>query len=295
MAKKPEGKKTAAKKQPVKKPMPERIGANTRKRMAEERAQKAGTITRLARSVLRIVIVVAIAAVVGFAAFTCSPSVLVKVSETAKSGKKLSTNVRIVKCGKQTQKLLEHALDSLLGRDSLSFERDDILSVAAAIPEIEKVTVKKTRNRTGRGKITLIRVTEREPVALIHCGDVFLVDKKGIRFSARPGQYYDLPLLVIDGEISRDTVDLKAFNVIKKASRYLGNDFFRQISQIDISDDSMVNLFFKSGETEYVIGYDDIEGRLAHVKELRERLLGEHVKPVRVDMRYRSLAFSSAQ
>jgi hypothetical protein len=281
------------KKNAVKKTMPERIGANTRKRMEEERAKRSGAIVRLMGKVSKVVAATTIVAAAGFAVFTYSPAALAKASETAKSGKRLSANVRIVKCGKQTQKLLENALDSLLQYDSLSFDRTEILRIAAAIPEIEKIAIKRIRSKASREKATLIRVTEREPVALVHCGDVFLVDKKGVRFAAKPGKYYDLPLLVINSGTLRDTVDLKTFNVIKKASRGLGNTFFGQISQIDISDVSAINLLFKSGEAEYVVGYEDIEGRLAHIKELRERLLEEHIEPVRVDMRYRSLAFSS--
>ncbi|MDR2577478.1 MAG: cell division protein FtsQ/DivIB [Chitinispirillales bacterium] len=290
MSKKPMSKKPAAKK-----PMPGRIGANTRKRMEEARAQRPGAIARLAGRISKVVATATIVAAAGFAVFTYSPAVWAKAAETAKTTKKLSANVRIVKCGKQTQKLLENALDSLLRYDTLSFDRAEILRAAATIPEIEKIGIKRARCWASREKITRIKITEREPVALVHCGNIFLVDKKGIRFAVRPGQFYDLPLLVIDDRTLQDTVDMKIFNTIRKTSRTLGNSFFQQISQIDVSDNSAVNLLFKSGEAEYVVGYEDIENRLPHIKELRERLLEGPVKPVRVDMRYRSLAFSSTQ
>jgi hypothetical protein len=288
--------------------MSKRVGANRRRlideqrtgkpRVKKQREQQAVASSGVMKACRRVVTVVAFAAASGFAAFTYGPTVFTMATDLVKSGNRLHTNVKIVNCGKFTQVSLMCALDSLLRGDSFAFDRAAVLRAASVIPEIEKISVRKIRDRKSRERITLIKVTERKPVALVHGGDISLVDKKGVLFAAAPGRFYDLPLLVVDGGGTHlgDTIDLRLFNTIKKVSRGLGTAFFSEISQIDVSGGTTVNLTFKACETEYVVNSGEIEGKLAHVKRVRERLLEEdNAGPARIDMRYGSLAFTSAQ
>jgi len=122
-----------------------------------------------------------------------------------------------------------------------------------------------------------------------------LVDKKGICFSPIPGQFYDLPLLTLGSVAPGDTVDLELFNKIKRAARSLGGAFFREISEIDLSGTSEVNLTFRSSDTEYKVAVRDVESRLVHVKALKERLTNDSAKSMRIDLRYRNLAFATVR
>ena len=272
-----------------------RIGANRRKYLDEQRARKPRASMCVLRKTLKVAVVVLFATSAGFAAFNYGPEAYFKISEVVVSGRALPANVRITNCSRATEAKIKCGIDLLAKAEPAGFDRADVIKAAATIPEVEKITVKKTRDRLSREKTTLIKVVERKPVALVHVGEICLVDKKGVRFTANPGQFYDLPLLVIGRGPLYDTVDLDVFNRIKKASQGFGRAFFQDISQIDISDASVVGLVFRSGETEYAVNPQDIEKKLVHVKELRDRLLLEDGGPARIDMRYGSLAFTSAQ
>ncbi|MDR0305394.1 MAG: cell division protein FtsQ [Chitinispirillales bacterium] len=268
--------------------MAKRIGANRRKAMAEQRKYK----PRRARKFAGVFAVTLLIAAAGFAAYTYGSAVSTHITEAVKSNfkynKELYTEYQIVNCGKNNESLLKAAIDSLLKFDSLSLKRDDVFKAALVIPEIERVNIRKTRD-----KRTLIKVIERTPVALVQDGSIWLVDKNGVRFAVMPGQYYDLPLLSFGGANLSDTVGLEMFNAIKKTARNLGNTFFKQISQIGFSDSGSISLIFKSGHTEYTIGSENIEERLARVKKVKERLQEENRDPARIDLRYRSLAVVS--
>jgi len=271
-----------------------RVGANRQKHIEEQRAQLPRAVKQAFKKWSKTGAIAAAAVAAGIAIFTYSPDIYAKASQSFQAGRRLGSSVKITNCCKQTEASLKNALDSLVIADSFAFDRVHVLKTVSMIPEIEKVSIKKCRERASREKVTSIKVTERKPVALLHDGDICLVDKNGIRFAPRPGQYYDLPIIVVDGGDDRDTVDLQVFNTIKKISRNLGGAFFEQISQINLSDSSALNLIFKSGEAEYLVGYDDLDERLVHIKKLRERLMEENGEPARIDMRYRSLAVTSS-
>jgi hypothetical protein len=231
---------------------------------------------------------VALSAAALFAVNKYSPAAGGYIAEAFKSNNELSAEFQIVNGSVYTALLLKAAVDSLVKSDSNSLKKDAIFRTAAAIPEIERLNIKSDRN-----KKTILRITERTPVALVLDGDIRLVDKNGVRFKTLPGQYYDLPLISFGNTGLSDKVELDKFNTIKKASASFGGDFFKQISQIDFDNKSSVNLIFKSGRTEYTMGSDDIENRLGHIKTLREKLMRENREPARVDLRYRGLAYLS--
>jgi len=265
-----------------------RIGANRRIAIAEQRAKRPRRVKRFGSAgVIAVLIIAAL-----FAIYEYSPTVSNYVTETVKSAFKskseLTAEFQIVNGSAQTTLLLKTAVDSLVKGDSLSIKKDAIIQAAAAIPEIEKINIK-----SGRDKKTVLKITERVPVALVLDGGIRLVDKNGVRFNAMPGQYYDLPLITFGSANLSDTIKLETFNTLKKTAGNLGGDFFRQISQIDFSDSSFVNLIFKSERTEYTIGSDDIEKRLGHIKTLRERLIQDNREPNHADLRYRGLAYLS--
>jgi hypothetical protein len=280
-----------AKSKPVKSA---RIGANRQMQMAEKRAKMPSLVKRAA---LRFAKVAACAALVGgivLSVLTYGHKLSDRISGAVKSGGRLPSAVKVTGCSLPVQASFMRAVDSMLRADSSSFCRAGILRAASAIPEIENVDVRRSIG-TSKDKMTLITVTERKPAAMIHNGGILLVDKKGICFSPVPGQFYDLPLLSFGGVAPGDTVDMELFNTIKRAAKSLGGAFFREISEIDLSKTSEVNLTFRSSDTEYKVFAKDVENRLVHVKALRERLTDESGKSMRVDLRYRNLAFATAR
>ena len=280
---------------PVKaaKSKPARIGANRQMQIAEKRANMPSVVKSAARRIAKIAACVALAGGVVFLGLTRGPALSERIFGAVKSSTGLPSAIKVTGCSLPVQTLLVRAIDSMALADSSLFCRAGILTAASAIPEIESVNVKKVGG--AKDKKTLITVTERKPVAIVHNGGIFLVDKNGICFSPTPGRFYDLPLLSLGGVTPGDTVDLELFNTIKKSAKILGNGFFREISEIDLRDGADVNLIFKSSDTEYKVAAKDIEKRLAHVKALKERLTNDNGKPMRVDLRYRNLAFATTR
>jgi cell division septal protein FtsQ len=282
------------KSKPVKSIKSVRIGANRQMQMAERRANMPSVLKRAALRYAKIAVCLALAGGVVFLALTYAPAVSDRISGAVKSGSMLPPAVKVTGCSLPVQALLMRAIDSMVSADSSSFCRAGILAAASAISEIESVNVRKVTG-VSKDKTTLITVTERKPVAIVHNGGIFLVDKKGICFSPVPGQFYDLPLLAVGGVAPGDTVDLELFNTVKRAAKNLGGAFFRDISEIDLSKASEVNLVFRSSDTEYKVLARDVENRLVHVKALRERLTDDNSKHMRIDLRYRNLAFATTR
>jgi len=281
---------------PVKaaKSKPVRIGANRQMQIAEKRAKMPSMVKNAALRFAKIAACLAIVGGVVYGVLTYGPGVSGKISDVVKSSSKLPSDVKVVGCSLPVQALLMKSIDSMTRADSSSFCRAGILRAASAISEIENVSVKRIGGASD-GKTTLITVKERKPVAMVHNGGIFLVDKNGVCFSPIPGKFYDLPLIAFGRVAPGDTVDLELFNRIKTAARGLGGAFFRDISEIDLSGTSEVNLTFRSNDTEYKIASRDVESRLVHVKALKERLTQENAKPMRIDLRYRNLAFATAR
>jgi len=269
---------------------PARIGANREMQMAEKRANMPSIVKRAALRLTKVVVCLALVCGIVFSIVKYGPVLTDKISGAVKSGSKLASDVRITGCSLPVQASLMRAIDSMTCADSSSFCREGILKVALAIPEIENINVKKIKGMAD-DKTTLIAVTERKPVAMVHNGAIFLVDKKGVCFSPTPGRFYDLPLLAVGAVSPGDTVNLELFNTVKKTAKNLGVAFFRDISEIDLSKSSEVNLFFRSGGTEYKVSARDVETRLVHVKALKEKLTVENGKQTKIDLRYRNLAF----
>jgi cell division septal protein FtsQ len=273
---------------------PVRIGANRQMRIAEKRAKFPAAVRSAA---LRFVRVAACAAFIGGIAYSVLAHGHVlssRVFAAVKPSYGLPAAVRVTGCSPFVQASFMRIVDSVSRAAPHSFSRAKILKAASAIPEIENVSVKKVRD-ASKEKVTLITVTERKPVAIIHNGGIFLVDRRGVRFSPVPGRFYDLPLLAYGGKVLGDTVDMELFNTIKKAAYEQGDAFFREISEIDLSGTSEVNLLFRSSDTEYRLAARDVENRLAHVKALKERLTHESAKHMRIDLRYRNLAFATVR
>jgi cell division septal protein FtsQ len=280
---------------PVKavKSKPVRIGANRQMQIAEKRANMPAVVKSAARRFAKIAACAAAVGGVVFLGVTHGPALSERITGAVKSSGMLPSAVKVTGCSLPVHTSLIRAIDLMTLADSSSFCRAGILAAAAAIPEIESVNVKKVGG--AKDKATLINVTERRPVAIVHDGGIFLVDKKGVCFSPIPGRFYDLPLLSLGSVTPGDTVDLELFNTIKKSARGLDKAFFREISEIDLRDGADVNLIFRSSDTEYKVAAKDIEKRLAHVKALKERLTNESDKTMRVDLRYRNLAFATTR
>jgi len=277
---------------PVKaaKSKPMRIGANRQMQIAEKRAKMPSLVKNAALRFAKIAACLTIVGGVVYGVLTYGPGVSGKISGAIKSSGRLPSDIKVTGCSLPVQALLIRAIDSMTRTDSSSFCRAGIIRAAATISEIENVGVKRIGG-TSNGQTTLITVKERKPVAMIHNGGIFLVDKRGICFSPVPGEFYDLPLISFGRVTPGDTVDLELFNRIKTAARGLGAAFFRDISEIDLSGGSEVNLIFRSSDTEYKVASRDVESRLVHVKALKERLTQESAKPMRIDLRYRNYAF----
>lgn len=277
---------------------PKRIGANGMKMKQEMRAQRPRLIRAFLKKTARVLAVVALAAAVVYVGVVCGPVAYNRVATAAVHARELPSVIKVTGASAHTEKLLRSAIAGMLGDSAVIFDEAIVKDAAATLPVIEKVSVRKIKDRLTSEEVTRIRVVERRPVAIVHYGEMMLVDKNGTRFAPEPGRYYNLPLLITRKvEQESGNIDMEMFNEIKKITDAFGANFFSQISQIGVDNDEHVYIYFKSGEAEYVVGRENLAERLAYVQQLRERFLSsnEYDAPLRVDVRYRGLAFAAVK
>ncbi|MFP4012860.1 MAG: cell division protein FtsQ/DivIB [Chitinispirillaceae bacterium] len=259
--------------------MNKRVGANRLKTINEQRIRKSRRLKRM----LPWYGVAVVVLLLGFAGYMYMPDIMESVSGKIEVYRILPADYKIEGCSRHTATLLSTVLDSLIGKDSLTFKRSNIVNAAQSLPSIEKVNVRKSF-----GKQTVVTVTERIPVAIIQKGVLSLVDSKGAVFPPEPGTSYDLPLLI---GMEQNSLAFEIFAEIRRVSMQLGGSFHRQISQVDLSDSGVVNVTFKTGPAVYRMRSGEIQTRLVHMKNIREELQKECREPALVDLRYRNLAF----
>ncbi|MFP4163253.1 MAG: cell division protein FtsQ/DivIB [Chitinispirillaceae bacterium] len=259
--------------------MSKRIGANRLKTLNEQKARK----TKRFRKSVPWCIAFAVLVAMGTAAYPYVPGVVEQASERIEKFRILPVKYEVENCSSHTESLVECVLDSLIRNDSLPFKRSILSAELMKIPAVEKVKIRKSF-----GKKTVITVTERKPVAIVHRGDFCLVDDNGVAFPAVSGVSYDLPLVV---GLNQNASAFGEFMKIRNRAKRLSDSFYRQISQIDLKDSGLVGFTFKTGSAVYKMRSEDVRMRLVHMKNLREELQKEFREPEVVDLRYRSLAF----
>lgn len=169
-----------------------------------------------------------------------------------------------------------------------------VAATLRAEPWIEKVRCIKKWWGT-----VVIEIKERKPVALIHTGEIELVDKNGVILPVEPGTRYVLPLVYgikvkrgSDGGQFLDSLTMKRINVFMES---LGNDdtqWMQALSQVDMSSSLMASCYIKDADLTVSLPYEVDRKKLRNLRYMIDALKQEN-SGKSIDLRYDNIAFVS--
>jgi hypothetical protein len=273
--------------------MAKRIGANGRKKMAERRGHGVKTTRRT------IVILICCIAL-GGALFalrsvpTLAERAFSKIG-SAIGGLKPSSVNRVEVLGATRigpEELLKRAgITTPCTYDEIRNER--LAAVYAACPWIGKVST----HRAWGGIVTL-RITERQPVALVQAGKVCYVDHEGVYLPVTGRQLPDLPLLSgLRDSTGSDRIRRLTVSACERMNRFLTESkafdsaLAGRITQIGFGDRGIDRVMFEGSPTTVLVNEEEIAGGLERLAALRKVLKNDSLPPVRIDLACRGLAF----
>jgi cell division protein FtsQ len=180
----------------------------------------------------------------------------------------------------------------------LSARELDLVSVNAHIRENPFVqTVRVHRKLPDR---IVIRIEEKEPVALLKVGDTFYcVDAEGLVLPSKPGKLYDLP--VLSGDF-KGGLDLGAQAGGARVERGLGflrtiledrPELVSVISELVLDDNRELTLYLRRRGIPVRLGKEGYPVKIRCLKAVLERLAQERTfsKVKYVDMRFNGRIF----
>ncbi len=180
------------------------------------------------------------------------------------------------------------------GISMLDLKTRDIQERIQKNPRVAQVKVRRKIPHT-----MVIAVTEREPVAFVNLGVIYMTDRKGFLWPLKSHTYWNLP--IISGVA--DTLIDDTYHRLKKDAVEKMNRFFKdterldgrvplRISQIDFSREDAVCIKIESSPLYALIKSSQVVEDLKHLQEILTTMDDNTDKmPSFVDLRYNNLAF----
>ncbi len=192
----------------------------------------------------------------------------------------------------QIQETVDAVLDTVIDSKIFRVNEKRISSALKVIPSLQGAQVK--RGITGRVVVNLIA---RQPVALVQRnGKIELVDKSGFIFPVKSSAVYEVPLLTGCRAKSedRDRIWAQDMKTVLDLIGYVKNRsdlFYRQISQIDLSENQRVVVSFQSSPVKFVLDRNDVTANLRYADKIRAMLTEGFWNPAVVNLSHKNLAF----
>lgn len=171
-----------------------------------------------------------------------------------------------------------------------------LAGMQSASPWIEKIKVVGIKN----GAVVLC-IVERKPIALLQTvQDLCLVDARGVCLPLGRRTGYDLPLLsgladsASDDGVRRLTQESTSrMNRFFRESRDADASFSKMISQAGFgsADDCLVRVMLAGSAGVLVMNENAVAEGIQKYAGLRSAMAGDSLKPARIDLAYRNLAF----
>ncbi|HLV32439.1 MAG TPA: FtsQ-type POTRA domain-containing protein [Chitinispirillaceae bacterium] len=146
--------------------------------------------------------------------------------------------------------------------------------------------------------IILIRIKEREPVALVNDGNIRQIDRNGIVLPFIAGSVSSLPVITGLTIIKNGTDnyyqvvedDLKRLLVVLNEVERSEKELLSGISQIDLTNKNLIRVKLQSLPTVIEMDTANISDRFAYLEALENMLCRDNA-PERINLCYQNLAF----
>lgn len=146
--------------------------------------------------------------------------------------------------------------------------------------------------------IILIRIKEREPVALVNDGNIRQIDRNGIVLPFIAGSISSLPVITGLTIIKNGTDnyyqvvedDLKRLLVVLNEVERSEKELLSGISQIDLTNKNLIRVKLQSLPTVIEMDTANISDRFAYLEALENMLCRDNA-PERINLCYQNLAF----
>lgn len=164
---------------------------------------------------------------------------------------------------------------------------------------IEEIAwVKKARVGRRLPGSVVINVTEKEPVAYVNAGGIFVLDEEGRMHRMAAGYFDDLPLVrgLRDsiGENGASYVKMGDFNMLIAFRREVGKaapGISRRVTQIDFSEET-VDIKLESYRTVITLARSRIPQGMRRLRRLVDNMGGESSdSPERIRLQFKNLAY----
>jgi cell division protein FtsQ len=271
--------------------MAKRLGANSRRVVAERKVNTKREAGVIARRVIPVVKYLAIAAAIGAGGFMAARSLMhsshllagFKVKQVSVKGVHRLDKATVLKiAGIKT------------GDQLLKLKTKEIRKRVAGLCWVLTVNVHRRLPDA-----VVIEIEEREPVALVDTGRICLTDRQGVLLPLRPNAYVDLPLLsgvclqrpaVVPARLSAETV--AAMDELFTQLAGCPTSLVHRISQIHFANGATVQC--KLAGNPALIELD--RGNIAHGIGRLEQILAsldkeDRGQPRRINLCYESLAY----
>lgn len=174
------------------------------------------------------------------------------------------------------------------------------LDISGIVERIKKNQwVKKVNVRRVFPHTVVIKVVEREPIAIVNLGSVYLVGRENVLWPVKKGEYWNLPVIsglkdtIINGNIHK--LKDNEFNKMKDfIDNYqcVKNSISRKISQVDFRDNDMV--YVKMFESPVVVRLrmSEIGEGLEMLSAILKKVGSKSINDIRfVNLCYSNIAF----
>lgn len=271
-------------------PKRKRVGANWRNRLARNKERRRIGVSGLFAKVFRTTLAAVFGTFVVVAGYFMArkAAVILRTAEFLQLAKVRVAGV----CQVDTADVVRLA-DISMGTPMISLKPREIRHRIESNPWIEKAHVR----RSIPGTI-VVSVTEREPIALVNAGNVYLTDRSGLMWTLRSKTYWDLPMFtgladtVLDGRRSLTAEARARMNRFLDTYREQASKPVPRIGQVMFGEDGSIRVKLASVPILARLAEESLATGVRHLHRLVRMLETENNARIRyIDLCYRNMAF----
>ncbi len=166
--------------------------------------------------------------------------------------------------------------------------------------KLEKLTwVNKVEISRRFPATVVIKVQEREPIALIASEGVYLTDESGILIELPKKEYFDLPVITglkdsitPEGERKLVQEDLQRLTTFFQQIKKTRPETAKRLAQASFEEDGSIHLGFEASSTVIALELSRVNTGMSHLWQILQSLHAQEARePKKIDLRYSNMAY----